>query len=146
MRIAVKFLCIVAVAGLASAQPQASDLAGPVRAVVMRAVDGDTLAVRARIWLDQWVETRVRLRGVDAPELHGKCAGERAAAARAREWLGQAAGGEVVLSDIGRDKYAGRVLASVSDEAGRDLSAGLLAAGLARGYDGGKRAGWCDGD
>jgi endonuclease YncB( thermonuclease family) len=48
-------------------------LSGPVEATVVRVVDADSLVVRARIWLDQDLETSVRLLGVDAPELHGTC-------------------------------------------------------------------------
>ena len=42
-------------------------LAGPVRAVVERVVDGDTVDVRARIWLGQSLTVRVRIDGVDTP-------------------------------------------------------------------------------
>ncbi len=41
-------------------------------------------------------------------------------------------------------KYARRVVARVETEAGLDLSAALLAAGLAQPYDGGPRPVWCD--
>ena len=50
---------------------------GPVPAEVLAVLDGDTLVVRARIWLGQDVETRIRLDGIDAPELKGKCESER---------------------------------------------------------------------
>ena len=46
-------------------------LPGPVPGRVMAMIDADTLAVAARIWLGQEVEVRVRLAGVDAPELRG---------------------------------------------------------------------------
>jgi endonuclease YncB( thermonuclease family) len=50
-------------------------LAGPVMARVIRVYDGDTILVRARIWVDQEIEIRVRLAGVDTPEIKGQCAG-----------------------------------------------------------------------
>ncbi len=120
-------------------------LPGPVPARVIQVIDGDTIAVKARIWLGQDVETRVRLEGVDAPELAGRCERERARAARARAFLeAMVDGGEVVLSQIQYGKFAGRVVARVETLAGEDLSAALLAAGLARPYAGGARTPWCD--
>ncbi len=62
-------------------------LAGPVPAQVLSVIDGDTIEVRAVIWLGQVLSTRVRLAGIDAPELRGKCARERALAVRARAYL-----------------------------------------------------------
>ncbi len=43
------------------------------------------------------------------------------------------------------DKFGGRVLARVESNAGEDIATLLIAAGLGRPYDGGKRASWCDG-
>ncbi|MFQ5466725.1 MAG: thermonuclease family protein [Kiloniellaceae bacterium] len=126
--------------------PAAERLGGPVPAQVVRVIDGDTIQVRARIWLDQEVETRVRLDGVDAPELKARCARERAMAVQARAFLDQrlaAPGAPVFLSDIRYGKYAGRVLARVRDASGADLAEALIAAGLARPYAGKRRASWC---
>ena len=44
-------------------------LPGPIPATIERVVDGDTIDVRARIWLGQEIVVRVRLAGLDAPEL-----------------------------------------------------------------------------
>ncbi len=140
-------LC-AAPAGLGTAQA-GERLAGPVPAQVIAVIDGDTLEVRARIWLGQELRTRVRLAGIDAPELKGKCAQERSLAAQARAYLsarlapreGRAA--QVWLRNIRYGKYAGRVLARVETAGGEDLSRGLLAAGLARPYAGRARATWC---
>lgn len=125
-------------------------LAGPVPAVVTAVVDGDTLEVRARIWLGQELTTRVRLAGIDAPETRSDCPRERALAVRARAFLnarlrpaGARGPAAVRLHDIRNGKYAGRVLARVESAAGLDLGRALLAAGLARAYDGGRRAPWC---
>ena len=51
----------------------AERLAGPYPAEVERIVDGDTLAVRVAIWLEQDLNVLVRIRGIDAPELRGRC-------------------------------------------------------------------------
>lgn len=71
---------------------------------VLAVIDGDTLAVRARIWIGQTIETRVRLAGVDTPELRGDCDGERELAVAARNFvMARVAGGDVVLWDVRND-------------------------------------------
>jgi endonuclease YncB( thermonuclease family) len=88
--------------------------------------------------------TRVRLRGIDAPELKAACPQElqmaEAASNALRDLLGQ---GEVVIYNIGPDKYSGRVDADVATRRTENVSAALLAAGHARSYNGGHRSGWC---
>ena len=124
----------------------ASDgLAGPVLARIERVVDGDTVDVSALIWLGQTLTVRVRILGIDTPELRGACAEERDLAMAAREFLRRRLeGGEVRLTAISYDKYGGRVLARVSDREG-DIADAMIAAGLARAYDGGARVSWCAG-
>lgn len=117
---------------------------GPVEAAVRRVIDGDTLVIRARIWLGQTVETKVRISGIDTPERHGRCAEERALARRATERLkALLASGAARLREVRYGKYAGRVLARVETPDGRDVGAALVGAGLARPYRGGRRRGWC---
>ena len=120
------------------------EMTGPVVAEVLRVVDGDTLTVRAHIWIGQEVTTNVRLSGVNAPELSGRCEQERNLAEAARRFLAERVEGRAVtLRKIGLDKYGGRVVATVEDSAG-DLAAALLAARLAVPYDGGRRGSWCE--
>lgn len=119
-------------------------LPGPVRARVLRVIDGDTIAVSARIWLGQDVDIHVRLAGIDAPELKARCPAERQAAEAAREQLAALlAGGEAILSDIHYDKYGGRVLARVAATDGTDIAGALVARGLVQPYDGKRRIAWC---
>lgn len=119
---------------------------GPVPAEVIEVTDGDTLVARARIWLGQDLQTRVRLDGVDTPELSGKCEEERRLARKAKAFVTATVGGrQVTLSAIQYGKYAGRVVARVHTSSGEDLSAALIGAGLGRAYNGGKRAPWCAG-
>lgn len=137
----------VAVAGgsvLATWGPR-EPLAGPIPAAVLRVVDGDTLSVRARIWINQELETSVRILGIDAPELNGACDSERSKAKAAREFLEQRTENRlIVLHDITNDKYGGRVVARITTESGEDLGASLLNEGLASLYDGrGAKAKWC---
>ncbi len=116
---------------------------GPVPARVVSVTDGDTVLVRARIWLGQDVETRIRLEGVDAPEMRGKCAAERRLAVKARDYVvARVEGRAVDLFHIQYGKYAGRVVARIRDAKG-DLSTAIIAAGLGRVYGGGRRRSWC---
>lgn len=118
---------------------------GPFSAEVLKVVDGDTLEVRVAIWLGQDVVTHVRLLGIDTPELRGKCEAEKARAAAARDLLRTLVEGQAVtLRDVTYDKYGGRVLALVAGTDGKPLADRLIAAGLARAYDGKARAGWCE--
>jgi endonuclease YncB( thermonuclease family) len=112
----------------------AEALAGPVPAKGERVVDGDTIDVRADICLGQTLLVRVRIDGVDAPELEARCPEERKLALAAREFLARR------LGVYG--KYGGRVGADVADNKG-DVGEALLAAGLARPYHGERRASWC---
>jgi endonuclease YncB( thermonuclease family) len=111
---------------------------------IVRIIDGDTFEARVRVWPGLEVDTKVRLRNVDAPELHARCAGEfaKAQAARAALQTMLAAGG-VTLSQVGIDKYGGRVDALVATRDTADVSVALLNGGFARSYDGGRRGSWC---
>lgn len=114
---------------------------GPVVAHVLRIIDGDTLLVRARPWPQYEIETYVRLRGIDAPEIRSPCAGERRAARHARHRLARLmpAATDVTLSRISGDKYFGRILADVITAEGVDAARELLASGLVETYSGGQR-------
>lgn len=119
-------------------------LDGPVSATVERVVDGDTIEVRARIWLGQSLVVRVRIDGVDAPELKARCEDERRRAEQARDFLSRRLeGADVKLSRVAYDKYGGRVRADVADKDG-DIAHALLGAGLARPYRGERRRSWCE--
>jgi micrococcal nuclease len=128
----------------AYAQTALNKITGPIMAEVTCVKDGDTLCVRAYIWPGHQVETVIRLAGIDAPEKRGACADERlkaaAATAQLEAWVG---GAKITLTDIQPDKYAGRYDAKVWRD-GREIGAALIAAKLARPYDGGKRQGWCE--
>lgn len=107
-------------------------------------LDGDTFLARVPIWPGLDVTTKIRLRGIDAPELRARCAEELALAAAARAKLSSLlAQGDVTISNVALDKYAGRVLAAVSTMATADVSEALLAAGVARRYAGARRDSWC---
>ncbi|HTQ12561.1 MAG TPA: thermonuclease family protein [Rhizomicrobium sp.] len=131
--------------GALAPSPPAScaNFEGAVRASVVRVIDGDTFEAEARIWLNQTVDVRVRIMGIDAPELRARCDGERVRAEAARAWLARRLeGADVELSDVRDDKYGGRIDAAVRDRGG-DVGAAMLKAGLARPYHGERRQGWC---
>ena len=111
---------------------------------VLRILDGDTFEARVRVWPGLDVETHVRLRGIDAAELHARCGDELAKAQAARMALQTIlAEGGVSISRVGIDKYGGRVDATVATRSTADVSAAMLNGGFARAYGGGKRGSWC---
>lgn len=126
---------------------------GPLPARVTEVVDGDTLAVRVTIWLDQEVLTRVRLDGIDTPESRSTCADEKRMAQEARQKLATLVApategkgdGTIRLHDVEYDKFGGRVRARVTLADGTDLAQAMIRAGHARPYAGGKRQPWCAG-
>jgi endonuclease YncB( thermonuclease family) len=112
---------------------------------VLRVLDGDTFEARVRVWPGIEITTKVRLRGIDAPELGGaRCPEERTKAEAARDALkAMLAEGDVAVMRVGLDKYGGRVLADAATGTTPDISAAMLAKGLARPYAGGRRDSWC---
>jgi len=96
-------------------------------------VDGDTF------WIDG---EKVRIEGIDAPEVHGSCPAETAMAkAAATELARLLADGPIVVFKSGKDRY-GRTLARV-ETGGNDIGAALIAAKLARHWRGRKET-WCE--
>ena len=113
-------------------------------AEVVRIIDGDTFVARMRTAPGGEVETRVRLRSIDAAELHARCSKELRLALAARAALQRLlAEGSVMLSHVGPDKYPGRIDANVATRGTNDISAAMLSGGFARAYDGGRRGTWC---
>jgi endonuclease YncB( thermonuclease family) len=113
---------------------------------VRYAIDGDTFGARVHLGAGQDANVRIRLRGIDAPELKGQCAREIRMAETATTALNKLLReGGVAIYNIGSDKYPGRVVADVATRQTPNVSAALLAGGYARSYNGGHRNGWCDG-
>ncbi len=114
--------------GLAPATPAAAPACGPGRTAVVSVHDGDTLTVQGG--------TRVRVLGIDTPELDDARPPWRALALAARDRArALLADGTVCLTldrDL-RDRY-GRTLAHVYLADGRWLAELLVAEGLARVY------------
>ena len=123
-------------------QAVAETLPGPFQARVVRVIDGDTLIVQVGLWFGQSVIEHIRIAGIDAPEMKGRCPSETAAARTAGQYLATLIGaGPLELRDVRHEKY-GRTLARVFVN-GLDVAKEMLGAGHARPYSGGKREGWC---
>ena len=98
-------------------------------------LDGDTFEARVHLWPGSTITTRVRLRGIDAPELKARC---RKSGSRPRPRATRCADSRLrarsASARVALDKYGGRVLADASTRATPDVSAALLDAGIARRY------------
>jgi endonuclease YncB( thermonuclease family) len=119
-------------------------------ATALAVLDGDTVTLRVQLWLDQFLDTRVRLTGIDAPELAARCDVERVRAMAARSALMELVGlgperapVPLRLVEVGPDKFGGRVTGRLLLADGSDVAATLLARGLVRPYAGGRRQAWC---
>ncbi|KUH87917.1 nuclease [Mycobacterium sp. IS-1556] len=127
-------LLIGVVTSCTPSSPSAGATTAPVTATVLRAVDGDTLDVRD----DTRGRLRVRLLGIDSPEVHKPgwsvgCWGPEAARFAADTLTGQRI---ALVGDPGQDFHDryGRTLAYVELADGRDFAVAAAAAGMARSY------------
>ncbi len=107
--------------------------------------DADTFRVNIRGWPDLIGKNiSIRVLGVDAPEIRGKCIAEKKAARRAKQFTVEMlrTAKTIELKNIKRGKYF-RILAEVYID-GKNLAESLISAQQGRPYDGGKRLGWCN--
>ncbi len=117
-------------------------------ATLVEVKDGDTVRLAIHVWPGQTITTNVRVVGIDTPEKgwRAKCPKEAGLGMAATAYTTEFVSGEgqITIRNVKHGKFAGRMLGSVS-MSGIDLGQALLAAGLAREYDGGgKRSSWCD--
>jgi endonuclease YncB( thermonuclease family) len=106
--------------------------------------DGDTCTVNIAHLPEVFgKKISIRLRGIDAPEINGKCASERQRARYARMYLNAAVSAAKVLGlkDVTRDKYFRLDVTLIAD--GVNMNDMMIQRGYARPYAGGKRLGWC---
>jgi len=85
----------------------------------------------------------IRIDGIDAPEMRGKCQDEIDRARAAKQYLvGRLRTGKLIeLRNPARDKYF-RLRAELWID-GSSVGGEMLKTGLARDYSGQKRSGWC---
>ena len=132
--------------GIEVAPPPPAPLRSGHPAELLRVIDGDTFEARVRIWPGMEITTKIRLRGIDAPEIHARCDGERVQAVAARDALVRILSeGAIGVARIGQDKYGGRVDADVSTARTADVAAAMAERGLVRRYASGRRESWCAG-
>ena len=111
---------------------------------VISVYDGDTF----RVNIDSLPpivgrNIRIRVNGVDTPEIRGKCQYEKNLALKARDFVRAklANAKEIKLANLQRGKYF-RVVANVLVD-GVSLEEELLDNNLAYEYSGGKKLSWC---
>ena len=109
--------------------------------------DGDTITIKCLSGFKcKKNAIKVRIKGIDTPEIKGKCRQETVLARKAKQFTVAFVrdSGDIKLSYDEYDMYDryGRLLAYLSVD-GRDLSRSLIKNNLGRQYDGGKRRGWC---
>jgi endonuclease YncB( thermonuclease family) len=111
------------------------------KARIVKIVDGDTVNVLLPDGANAETEEKVRLFGINTPELHPRPGTPKGSftpelfAQEACDYLASLCpvGGDVSLAQHGRDKY-GRLLGVIVLADGRDANRLLIAAGLAKPY------------
>ncbi|CZF77188.1 hypothetical protein GCE9029_00059 [Grimontia celer] len=135
-------LCLFPV-GLSSTV-QASDPDSVVVDRVVSVYDGDTFRIDIEGWHNSVGKNiPVRVRGIDTPEIRGKCSEEKSHAKLAKEMTeNRLYSAKVIrLHNIERGKYF-RLIADVHMD-GRSLADILLEHNLARAYNGKIKLDWC---
>ena len=109
-----------------------ADAFGPYRGTVDVVHDGDTVHVRLDVGFDLNVYTRVRIDGINAPEL------STPAGKQARDFAQTLLkpGDAVEVVSFGWDKYGGRIDGSIKMPDGRDFGQTMLDTGHAKPYTG----------
>ena len=76
------------------------------KAKVLRVVDGDTVDLEVDLGFRTLMRDRFRLSGIDTPETYGvkKGSEEYKAGMKAKEWLEEKIGGEIILIKTHKDK------------------------------------------
>ena len=111
------------------------------RCRLLDVIDGDTVELEVELGFHARLTVRVRLDGIDTPELRGKTSDERRSAQDAQALVAQwceARADRIILRTVrdGRDKF-GRLLATLIDQdTGETVQDSLIAAKLAVPYDG----------
>jgi len=140
----VTFVTLLLLVFITNTSYAAKRIEGPIKGNVLKVLDGDTLEVRMDVWLNQQIETKLRIIGIDTPEIKGKCPFEREKAQEAKKEIIRLINDNfVTIYNIRYGKYAGRVIADVKTADGINLANYMLEKGLARSYKGKKRKSWC---
>lgn len=112
---------------------------------VIKIVDGDTIDIQVDLGFSIYINQRVRLYGIDTPELNSKNPTERLASLHIKsylnlQWLNQ----DVYIKSVkGEDKY-GRYLALIYNRMDVSLNQFLTDNRFAKLYFGDKKSPWTD--
>ena len=104
-------------------------------AICTRVVDGDTIDARIDLGFSVWLDCRIRLEGIDAPETRTRNLEEKTQGIITKEFLKtimHSTGGHFVLKSHGVGKY-GRCIGTIY-VAGENINERLLAEGYAKRY------------
>ena len=110
---------------------------------ITRVYDGDTFYANVQIWPQITINTAIRIRGIDAPEIKTKCQYEKTKGLISKTILANLLKQSPRILNVEHGKYAGRVIADVELAADRDVAEIMTRQGHAVRYHGGKRQKWC---
>lgn len=112
-----------------------------VNAKILDVYDGDTVTAAFETLGAGIYSHKIRMLGIDTPEIRTKNLREKGEGLKAKEYLKDLLLNKIVTLDIkSADKY-GRVLATIFVDT-LDINEHMVNAGYARKYDGGKREAW----
>jgi len=115
-------------------------------AIYLKNYDGDTIRFNLPLYPPiAGKDIRVRVNGIDTPEIKGKCKKEKYEAQQARDMVADILkdAEKITLKNMKRGKYF-RIAADIIVD-GESLSDLLIEAGMAIKYTGGKKTHkWCD--
>lgn len=110
---------------------------------IVRVYDGDTFIANLKdVHPLLGKEIKIRIRGIDTPEIRGSCKSVKMFAYRVKKYVKNKLDNadEIKLWTIGRGKYF-RLIADVYVD-GQNLGHHLLELGMAKPYDGGTKLEW----
>lgn len=107
---------------------------------VLKIVDGDTIDCIVDLGFDMMMEARIRLAGIDAPELRTRDTEEKKFGMYAKEWLLNKLNGDIIVTteyDNEKGKY-GRILGTIWVD-GVNINHQMITENVAVAYTGGNK-------
>lgn len=123
----------------------ALDTLGPYKAAYVENYDGDTMTMQVATWHNQVTLAKLRLYGVDTPEIKGGCAESKLLAKSAKKFTENAlkSAKNIKVLVVAVDSF-GRYVSRIVIDDNQELSTMLLDAGLAKPYTNlKKKPVWC---
>lgn len=108
---------------------------------VLKVLDGDTLDVEIDLGFGIFKRDRIRVYGIDTPEIHSRNKNEKKAGEKAKSALIECLGENTKFEPAGKDKY-GRMLGVVYCTDGQPAAKSLISKGIGREYYGTKKEAW----